>query len=112
MNRLRTGLNAVDMDVAVITDHDSVYYFTGYYNYLHLDFRRPTILVVPREDKCLLITPTMEMDMAEVSAVVDRIRGWNNGMGKEWRESLPKALEGTHRIAVEPDKMPRWFVPS
>ena len=80
--------------------------FTGYYNYLHMDFGRPTILVVPREDESLLITPSMEMDMVEVSAVVDGIRGWNDGMGKEWREDLSIVLEGTGRMAVEPDKMP------
>ena len=64
MDRLRTGLSEAGMDVALITDDDSVYYFTGYYNYLHMEFGRPTILVVPREDESLLITPSMEMDMA------------------------------------------------
>ena len=40
-----------------------------------MDFGRPTIFVVPKEDVCLLITPTMEINMAEVSAVVERVSG-------------------------------------
>ncbi|MDE0784452.1 MAG: aminopeptidase P family N-terminal domain-containing protein, partial [Planktomarina sp.] len=34
------------IDVALITDDDNVYYLTGYYDYLHMEFGRPTILVV------------------------------------------------------------------
>ena len=33
-----------DIDVALITDDDSVYYYTGYYDYLHMEFGRPSIL--------------------------------------------------------------------
>ena len=36
-------------DVALITDDDNVYYLTGYYDYLHMDFGRPTVLVVTRD---------------------------------------------------------------
>jgi Xaa-Pro dipeptidase len=35
-----------NMDVAIITNDDNVYYLTGYYDYLHMDFGRPTLLVV------------------------------------------------------------------
>ncbi|TNF88581.1 MAG: aminopeptidase P family protein, partial [Gammaproteobacteria bacterium] len=30
------------VDLALITDDDSVYYFTGFYDYLHMEFGRPT----------------------------------------------------------------------
>ena len=46
-------------------------------------------------DYDLLITPTMELDMAEAAAVVDRIEAWNDGLGNEWREVLPGALAGS-----------------
>ena len=46
MDRLRYQLAKADVDVALITDDDSVYYFTGYYDYLHMEFGRPTILAV------------------------------------------------------------------
>ena len=45
----RRRLDAADVDVAVITDDDNVYYLTGYYDYLHMEFGRPTILVVPKD---------------------------------------------------------------
>ena len=31
------------IDIAVITDEDSIYYLAGYYDYLHMDFGRPTL---------------------------------------------------------------------
>jgi Xaa-Pro aminopeptidase len=73
MNELRRSLEEHDLDGAIITDDDNVYYLTGYYDYLHMEFGRPTILIVPRDGESLLITPSMEMDMAEAAARVDRI---------------------------------------
>ncbi len=49
MRAFRRRLADAGFDVALITDDDSVYYLTGYYDYLHMDFGRPTILVVPKD---------------------------------------------------------------
>lgn len=106
MDNLRKRLAATGIDIALITDDDSVYYYTGYYDYLHMEFGRPTILVVPKDGESLLITPSMELDMAEAAAEVDRIEAWNDGLGNEWREELPGILGGNGRIAIEPDQMP------
>ncbi len=106
MDALRKRLAEANFDVALITDDDSVYYYTGYYDYLHMEFGRPTVLVIPRDEKSLLITPAMELDMAEAAAVVDRIEAWNDGLGNEWREALPGVLAGAGRVAIEPDQMP------
>jgi len=106
MNRLRQRLGEAGIDVAVITDDDSVYYFTGYYDYLHMEFGRPTFLIVPADGKSTLVTPAMELDMAEAAATVDCIEIWNDGKGDEWREVLPEALKGPGRIGIEPDLMP------
>ena len=46
MERLRARLAETDVDVALITDDDSVYYFTGFYDYLHMEFGLQTILAV------------------------------------------------------------------
>ena len=104
MQRFRTGLEAHDIDVALITDDDNVYYLTGYYDYLHMDFGRPTILFVPRDGESLLITPSIDLNTAKDAAQVDRIAEWNDGMGNEWREELPRVLKG--RVAIEPNTMP------
>ena len=105
MSELRRRLADAGFDVALITDDDSVYYYSGYYDYLHMDFGRPTILAVPKDGKSLLITPSMELDMAE-AAVVDRIAAWNDGVGDEWREALSEALNAAGQVAIEPNHMP------
>ncbi len=105
MTDLRGRLADAGFDLALITDDDSVYYYAGYYDYLHMDFGRPTILAVPKDGESLLITPSMELDMAE-AAVVDRIAAWNDGLGDEWREALADVLNGAARVAIEPNHMP------
>ena len=42
----------------------------------------------------------MEKDLAESSAVVDRIELWNDGMGNEWREALPGLIPPAVRAYV------------
>ena len=106
LNKLRDRLAADDIDVALITDDDSVYYYTGYYDYLHMEFGRPTILIVPRDNQCLLITPEIDYNMAKEIAQVDRILAWNDGKGNEWREGIPEMLKGCKNIALETDLMP------
>jgi len=106
LQQLRIKLAESNIDVALITDDDSVYYYTGYYDYLHMEFGRPTILVVPTDGESLLITPAIDLNLALENAQVDRIEPWNDGMGQEWREHLPSRLNGASRIALEIQKMP------
>lgn len=106
MNTLRARMDENDIDVALITDDDNVYYLTGYYDYLHMEFGRPTILVVQRDGPSLLITPTIDLNSAQSTALVDRIAAWNDGMGAEWRAELPAAVKGAKSIGIEPDQMP------
>ena len=106
LDTLRAALAADGIDVALVTDEDNIYYLTGYYDYLHMEFGRPTILIVPKDGNSLLITPTIDLAMAEAAAQVDRIAPWNDGAGDEWRAELPAALAGATRIAIEPDHMP------
>lgn len=105
MARLRDRLAAAGIDVALITDDDNVYYLTGYYDFLHMEFGRPTILVVPRDGATLLITPMIDLNTAEANARVDRIAAWNDGMGDEWRAELPATLNSAAIVGVEPDHM-------
>ena len=51
LSNLKKLLKENNIDLAVITDDDSLYYFTGYYNFLHMDFERPTILIVDKEEE-------------------------------------------------------------
>lgn len=99
-------LSEKNVDVALVTDEDNIYYLTGYYDYLYMEFGRPTILVISQDGKSLLITPTIDLNMAKVSAKVDQIAAWNDGMGQEWRAELPKAVQGATCVGIEPDHMP------
>ena len=104
--KLKKELQENDIDTAIITDEDNVYYLCGYYDYLHMEFGRPTLLVIKIDYGTLLITPTIDLNTAEETACVDRISAWNDGMGDEWREELPKVLKSSKRVAIEPDHMP------
>ncbi|MCQ0092698.1 Xaa-Pro peptidase family protein [Roseovarius sp. M141] len=106
LSDFQAKLAAANIDVALITDDDNVYYLTGYYDYLHMEFGRPTILVVSSDGGSLLITPTIDLNSAQSAAHVGRIAPWNDGMCSEWREELPAALSGRGRVAIEPDHMP------
>lgn len=105
MKALTTQMAKAGLDVAVITDDDNVYYLTGYYDYLHMEFGRPTLLVVTRDVGSVLITPAIDFNTA-ATAQVDRVIPWNDGMGPEWRAALPEILPHTARIGIEPDHMP------
>jgi len=106
MRTLRQRMAKGGIDVALITDDDNVYYLTGYYDYLHMEFGRPTILVVPRDGDSHLITPSIDLNTARANAQVDRISAWNDGMGTEWREHLPASVQGARMVGIEPDHMP------
>ena len=106
MNIFRAEMSKKGLDVALITDDDNVYYLTGYYDYLHMEFGRPTILIVPRDGPSLLITPTIDLNTAQSAARVDKITAWNDGMGAEWRAEIPAAVKGATLIGIEPDHIP------
>jgi Xaa-Pro dipeptidase len=106
LRKLSAELSGTGVDVALITDDDSVYYYTGYYDYLHMEFGRPTVLVVRSNGESLLITPAIDLNSALAHANVDRIEAWNDGTGNEWREHLPGQLKGAARVAIEPQQMP------
>lgn len=106
MQSFRSRLTDAGIDVALVTDDDNVYYLTGYYDYLHMEFGRPTILVVARDGNSLLITPMIDLNTAMASARVDRIAAWNDGMGEEWRAELPDAARAAAKIGIEPNHMP------
>ena len=106
MQQLRERLARAEIDVAIITDDDSVYYYSGYYDYLHMEFGRPTLLIVTRDGNSLLITPSIDERMARTHARVERIEAWNDGLGQEWREHLPSMLRDAGRVAIEMQRMP------
>ena len=103
--KLREKMNENNVDLAVITDDDSLYYFTGYHDFLHMDFGRPTILLVPKDDESTLITPLLDALLVPEDAPVEKIETWNDGVGDEWREYLPRIINQYKNIACEKYKI-------
>ena len=92
-----------DIDIALITDEDSIYYFSGYHGYLYMDFGRPTLLVVSRGGDATIITPAMELDMARRMSWVEDVRGWQDGLSGEWRAPLEGVLNalGSGKLGID-----------
>lgn len=105
LNKLREKMNEHDIDLAIITDDDNLYYFTGYHDFLHMDFNRPTILLVPKDDKSILITPLLDVLLVPENTPVDKIETWNDGIGKEWKEFLPVIINKYKKIFCEKYKI-------
>ncbi len=105
LSNLKKLLKENNIDLAVITDDDSLYYFTGYYNFLHMDFERPTILIVDKEEESVLITPLLDVKLIEENCPVEKIITWNDGIGEEWREILPSKIKKNRKIAYEKFKI-------
>ena len=105
LKKLKQKMSENNIDLAVITDDDSLYYFTGYHDFLHMDFFRPTILLVPKDDVSTLITPLLDVLLVPNDSPVDNIETWNDGIGNEWREFLPKIIKQKKNIACEKYKI-------
>ena len=105
LENLRTSLQKNNIDIALITDDDSLYYFTGYFDYLHMSFGRPTLLLVPKDSDSVLITPLIDVHLVSKNCPVDKIITWNDGVGDEWREHLSKYIKKNLNIGIEKFKI-------
>ena len=105
LEKLKQDLNKNNIDLAIITDDDSIYYFTGYFDFLHMSFGRPTILLVPKNSDTLLITPLIDAHLVRKNCPVDKIITWNDGVDNEWREELPKYIKKNINVAIEKFKI-------
>ena len=105
LEKLKQDLNKNNIDLAIITDDDSIYYFTGYFDFLHMSFGRPTILLVPKNSDTVLITPLIDAHLVRKNCPVDKIITWNDGVDNEWREELPKYIKKNINVAIEKFKI-------
>ena len=105
---LQATLQDQHIAVAFITDEDSVYYYSGFYDYLHMDFGRPSVLVVPDQGMCRLVTASIELEMAQRMVSWAHVEAWQDGLKDEWRGPLLRVLEtvGTKSIGIELEHMP------
>jgi len=90
---LQQRMSERGIGAALISDEDSIYYFSGYHSYLYMDFGRPTFFVLSADGDAAIITPAMEIDMARRMGWVDDIRPWQDGVSGEWRGPLDAVLK-------------------
>ncbi len=106
---LQRRLKDEGIDILLITNADSIYYYSAYWGDLGLEFGRPTILTVASNGDVTLITPGSETLMAQAMTWVDDLAFYSDGVGEEWRDPLDKALGnrlGNLRIASERNYIP------
>ena len=103
---LQARMAAAGLDLLVLQDPDTIAWLAGYWGYLGMEFGRATLLVVPRADAPVLITPALEAEMARRMSWVEDLRPWQDGLDGEWPAVLEAVVEAAARgtIAVERDK--------
>ncbi|MCX5578422.1 M24 family metallopeptidase [Kaistia terrae] len=94
------------IDVAILHDADSIFYFSGFCDYLGMEYDRATLLVIPRLGAPVLITPAMEAELARRMGSVPDVREWTDGIDGEWPRHVEAIFAGqTYRvIGIEPFK--------
>ncbi len=106
VTRLQERLRERRIDAVVLSDADSVYYYTGFANYLAMEFGRATVVIVAQQGEPVLITPSQEAEMGRAMSGLADLRVWQDGVDDEWRRPLAGEIEnlGAGRIGLERDK--------
>lgn len=96
------------LDGILLTDQDSIAYIAGYWGYLGVEFGRPTMVWVPRQGACIVITPLMESEMGAEMTWIEDMRPWEDGKNGEWRSVLEQVIGTSSRrqIGIETLKVP------
>ena len=106
---LQRRLADEDIDLLLLTNVDSIYYYTAYWGDLGLEFGRPTMVVVAAGGEVTLITAASESLMARAMTWVEDLEIYSDGVGNEWRDPLDKVLgsrAGRITLAVERADIP------
>ena len=97
------------VDLALLTDQDSIAYYGGFWGYLGVEFGRPTFLLIPRDGAPTVITPLMECEMVGDMTWVEDVRPWQDDGAERWDAVLARTL-ATHgagaRLGWERLKVP------
>lgn len=105
---LQARLKDAGIDWAVLTDPDSIAYFGGYWNYLGMEFGRPTLMLVPSDGAPAIVTPLMESDMCREMTWLADVRPWEDGDGQPWGDVAREVIGegGKLKLGIEAAKIP------
>ena len=89
---LKDRMRVWGIDTALVTDDDNVFYLTGYYDYLHMEFGRPTIFIVSENSPSVIITPQIDENSARSLAHCDEISTIFKNSWEQWDISFDKFI--------------------
>ncbi len=107
--KFQTRLAEAGIDIALLTDEDSISWLGGFWGYLGIEFGRPSMMLIPKDGDPIVITPLMESDMVKAMTWVEDVRSWQDPRGSlHWNEILSSALGDNkpRTIGIEKLKMP------
>ena len=91
--RFQSRLADAGIDIAILTDEDSISWLAGFWGYLGIEFGRPSMMLVPKDGDPIVITPRMESDMVKAMTWVEDVRSWEDPRGaSHWDEILSSAV--------------------
>ena len=107
---LQVRLGRAGVDLAILTDEDSIAYYGGFWGYLGVEFGRPSFMLVPKDGAPVVITPLMESEMVGEMTWVEDVRPWEDAGETRWERVLGEALDragasarlGWERLKVSP----------
>lgn len=105
---LQRRLGDERIDLLLLIDPDWIYYVSGYWGFLRVDWGRPTVIVVARDGDLALVTPKLGSEMAVAMTWIEDVRSYVAGEAGKWADPLRDLLSGhgTSRIAVERFQIP------
>ena len=108
ITRIQAWMGDEGIEFCLLCDPDTIYYTTGFFGDLGMDFGRPMILVVPRSGECTMITPVVEELMVKAMVSIEDVRSWMDGTGSEWRKPLLDLFKACKHptIGLELNKTP------
>ena len=86
-------MSEAGIDLMLLMDPDSIYYFTGYWGDLGVEFGRPSIVSISRNEEPTIITSSIEGEMCKKMTRITKIELYHDSVGKEWIDPLDKILE-------------------
>ena len=99
-NVFQDRLVEIGVDAGIIFDTDNIYYLSAYWGYLGIQFGRPTLLVIPKEGGCSIITPSLEAEMARKMTWIEDIKEWSDGVDGEWRACLKNTFGNKNKLKI------------
>ena len=105
---LQQRMAEAGVDLAILCDEDTIAWLAGFWGYLGVEYGRPTLLLVPRDDAPTVITPAMEARMVGAMTWVEDVRPWQDD-ADGWQRVLDDALAGFPagtRVAWEARRTP------